>query len=163
MVVPILFLGTRHMPGAGKEQETDEGGVQFLGLTVGWDAGPLGLPLRLLAVLLVVLALVRLFGQVQLPLASKGVSIDLALAAIWMGSMGVIGLVLSGGPMRVATALLTILAGFDLVYATLEPSLALVGFYGALTLLAALAFSYLIVVQTLGQGGEDPGTEGTDL
>ena len=116
-----------------------------------------------MAVLLVVLALVRLFGQVQLPLASKGVSIDLALAAIWMGSMGVIGLVLSGGPMRVASALLTILAGFDLVYATLEPSLALVGFYGALTLLAALAFSYLIVAQTLGQGGKDPDTEGADL
>lgn len=163
IVVPILFLGTRYMPGADKEQEADEGGVHFLGLTVGWDAGPLGLPLRLLAVLLVVLALVRLFGQVQLPLTSRGLPIDLAFAATWMGSMGIIGLVLSGGPMRVATALLTILAGFDLVYATLEPSLALVGFYGALTLLAALAFSYLIVAQTLGQGREDPGTEGTDL
>jgi hypothetical protein len=163
MVIPILYLGTRHMPDAGKKREADEGRPHFLGLHVGWDARPLGLPLRLLAVLLVVLALVRLFGQVRLPLVSTSVSIDIAFAAVWMGSMGIIGLVLSGGPLRVAAALLTILAGFDLVYATLELSLAVVGFYGALTLLTALAFSYLIVVQALGQNAKDPGTEGTDL
>jgi hypothetical protein len=163
MVVPILYLGARHMPGKSEQQGADEGGAHFLGLDVGWDAGPLGLPLRILAILLVALALVRLFGQIRLPWASTDVSIEIALAAVWMGSMGVIGLVLSGGPLRVASALLTILAGFDLVYATLERSLAIVGFYGALTLLTALAFSYLVIAQAMGENGKDAGREGTEL
>jgi hypothetical protein len=162
-VVPILYLGARHLPGKSGLREADEEGAQFLGLDVGWDAGPLGLPLRVLAVLLVLLILIRLLGQTQMPLVSIGVSVDIALAAVWMGTMGIIGLVLSGGPLRVAAALLTILAGFDLVYATLERSLAVVGFYGALTLLTSLAFSYLTIAQAMGENTKGPGTEGTDL
>jgi hypothetical protein len=66
-----------------------------------------------------------------------------------MGSMGIMGLVLSGDPLRVAAAMLTILAGFDLVYATLEPSVSIAGFWGALTLMAALAFAYLATIHAL--------------
>jgi hypothetical protein len=78
-----------------------------------------------------------------------------------MGSMGIIGLVLGGGPLRAAIAILTILAGFDLVYATLERSLAIVGFSGTLTLLTALSFSYLAVVQVVGIGNDKPEQDGT--
>jgi hypothetical protein len=81
---------------------------------------------------------------------------------MWLGSMGMIGLVLGGSPLRVATAILTILAGFDLVYASLEPSLAVVGFLGALTLLTAFASSWLTIVQGLGSEAERPDLEGTD-
>jgi hypothetical protein len=162
-VIPILYLGARHLPGKGGTGEADAQGARFLGLDVGWDAGPLGLPLRILAVLLAVLALVRLYGPVRLPLVSAGVPIDVTLAAIWMATMGIMGLVLSGGPLRVAAALLTILSGFDLVYATLERSLAIVGFYGALTLLTAFAFSYLIIAQAMDEDTKDPGKEGTGL
>jgi hypothetical protein len=63
--------------------------------------------------------------------------------------MGLVGLVLSGDPLRVTPALLTILAGFDLVYASLESSPAVIGFWGALTLLTVLAFAYLATVQAL--------------
>lgn len=154
LVVPILYLGVRHTHHSDNSEDSDRSGVQFLGLTVGWDAGPLGLPLRFLAVLLVFLALVRLLGQVQLPGVPAGFPVELAFVAIWMASMGIIGLVLGGGPLRAATAILTILAGFDLVYATLEFSLAIVGFYGALTLLTALAFSYLAAVQAVGTGND---------
>lgn len=67
---------------------------------------------------------------------------------------------LSGDPIRVATAILTILAGFDLVYAPLEPSLALVGLWSTMTLVAALAFSYLIVVHNAGAGQSASNEEG---
>ena len=163
LVVPILYLGVRHTHRVDGFGDSDKGGVHVLGLTLGWDAGPLGFPLRFLAVLLVFLALVRLLGQFQLPMAPAGFSIELAFVAMWMGSMGIIGLVLGGGPLRAATAILTILAGFDLVYATLELSLAIVGFYGALTLLTALAFSYLAAVQVVGIGNDSPDQEGTAL
>jgi hypothetical protein len=77
------------------------------------------------------------------------VSPDMVFAAVWLGSMGVAGLVLSGDPLRVAPAVLTILTGFDLIYAGLEPSLAIVGLLGALTLLAAMSFSYLAMIRAL--------------
>jgi hypothetical protein len=155
LVVPILYLGVRRIPGQPELTDAERGDLQLFGLTIGWDAGPLGLPLRFLAFLLVVLAFVQLWGRFQPPL----VPTELAFVAMWMGSMGIIGLVLGGGSQRVTPALLTVLAGFDLVYATLEPSLAVVGFFAALTLLTALAFSYLIAVQTLGSGVTKPDGE----
>jgi hypothetical protein len=159
LVVPILYLGARRIQEAWQAQGNDRGGLQFLGLTLGWDAGPLGLPLRVLTVLLVILALVRVWTDFRLPL----VPIDIAFAAVWLGSMGIMGLVLGGGPLRIAPALLTILAGFDLVYASLEHSLAIVGFLGVLTLLTALAFSYLAVVQSLNLSQEEPDEERREL
>jgi hypothetical protein len=158
LVVPILYLGARRIQEAEQVEGNAEGGPQFLGLTLGWDAGPLGLPLRVLTALLVILALVRVWSGFRLPL----VSTDIAFASIWLGSMGIVGLVLGGGPLRVAPAILTVLAGFDLIYAVLEHSLAVVGFYGALTLLTALAFSYLAVVQSLSMSPEPPHEERTE-
>ena len=90
-------------------------------------------------------------AQVDDACAGAGLAVppDVAFAAVWLGGMGIMGIVLSGLALRVAPALLTVLCGFDLVYAGLEPNLAIAGFFGALTLLAALAFSYLAAVQGL--------------
>lgn len=159
LVVPILYLGARRIQEARQAQENDREGLQFLGLTLGWDAGPLGFPLRVLTVLLMILALVQIWTGFRLPF----VPTDIAFSAVWLGSMGIVGLVLGGGPLRIAPALLTILAGFDLVYAGLEHSLAIVGFFGALTLLTALAFSYLALVQSLNLSPEEPDREKAEL
>lgn len=156
IVVVILALSAQRLrPTADEEQIRDEGPL-FLGLRLGWLRGPLGFPLRVLAVLLVILALLRLFQDYS----STAVPLDIALVACWLGGMGMLGLVLGGEPLRVAAALLTILAGFDLVYSGLpalpapagrpaEPSLAVIGFLGAFNVLAALAFSYLAIVRDL--------------
>ena len=77
------------------------------------------------------------------------VSPDIAFVSMWLAAMGTIGLVLSGEPLRAATAVLTILTAFDLVYAVLEPRLSIVGFVAALSLMAALAFAYLVTVEDL--------------
>jgi hypothetical protein len=148
----ILYLSTRLIPRT-PEPEAAGGTRHFLRLHIDWSAGPLGLPLRFLAVLLVALGVLRLFQNYQPTL----VPTDLALAACWMGGMGLLGLVLSGDPLRVAPAALTILAGFDLAYAGLDQNLAVAGFFGALTLLAALGFSYLILVPAFrtSQAGPD--------
>jgi hypothetical protein len=115
----------------------------------------LGVPLRFLAVLLVALGVIRVFQDYQPTL----VPTDLALAACWMGGMGLLGLILSGDPLRVAPAALTILAGFDLAYAGLDQNLAVAGFFGALTLLAALGFSYLVLVAAPGSSQASPGSK----
>jgi hypothetical protein len=159
MAVFVLYLTARRVQEEHTAAPDEAEKRRFLGLSLTWHAGPLGLPLRLLAVILLVLALVRLFGGYQFPL----VSANTAFVAVWMGAMGVLGLVVSSEPMRVAPAVLTILAGFDLVLGGLELSLAIVGIWSALTILAALAFSYLALVQGLSRGQLQRGDGGMEL
>jgi len=153
LAVVILYLSARLLPRAPEPGAAAGGARRFLRLHIDWAAGPLGLPLRFLAVLLVALGVVRLFQNYQPTL----VPADLALAACWMAGMGLLGLILSGDPLRVAPAALTILAGFDLAYASLDQNLAVAGFFGVLTLLAALGFSYLILAPADSSGKEEPG------
>jgi hypothetical protein len=160
LAVAILYLTARRIQegkgaldvGPPPQSGPPAGSRRFPRMQVGWAAGPLGLPLRVLAVLLVVLAVVRLFEGYHLAL----VPADTAFVAVWLGAMGIVGLILSNDPLRVAPALLTILSGFDLVYASLEPSLAVVGFWSALIRLAAVAFAYLAIVRDLGPGPAAP-------
>lgn len=164
LAVSILYLSARHAQELKGPQAGEKDRLRFLGLSVGWGAGPLGLPLRLLTTVLVTLAVIRFFDDYRLLLPVLGgenttLSLDIAFVAFWLGGMGMVGLVLSGDPMRVAAALLTILAAFELIYSGLEPNLAIVGLWGALVLLCALAFSYLAIVQGLGMRQEDLGAE----
>lgn len=157
LVVPILYLTARRLQDARGSGQPEQGGARFLGLPMGWGAGPLGLPLRLLTVLLVALAVVRFFPNYEallsgLVVAAEPLTPDVIVISFWLVSMGLAGLVLSGDALRVAPALLTVLSGFEVIYACLQTNLAIVGFFGALTLLASLAFSYLAAVQGLGSG-----------
>jgi hypothetical protein len=145
VVVLMLYLTARRLQEMLRALDDGDNPPWFPSFRVGWRGGALGLPLRLLCVLLVVLALVRLFQDYE----STVVPIEIALVACWLGGMGMIGLVLGGDPLRVALAFLTILTGFDLVYAALEPILAIAGFFAAFTLSAALAFSYLAIMNGL--------------
>lgn len=163
LAVSMLYLTARNIQGLKVHQEAEGDGGRFLGLQMGWRAGPLGLPLRLLAVLLVSLAVIRFFDEYRALLPTLTgenpvFPLDVAFVAFWLGSIGLTGLILSGEALRVAPALLTILAGFDLIYAAVQPTLAIVGFLAALILLVALAFSYLAIVQQLGtnRGRQDP-------
>ena len=153
LAVVILYLSARLIPQASGPEAAAGGTRRFLRLHIDWAAGPLGMPLRFLAVLLVGLAVLRLFQGYQPTL----VPTNLALAACWMVGMGLLGLILSGDPLRVAPAALTILAGFDLAYAGLDQTLAVAGFFGVVTLLAALAFSYLMLTSAPGSSEASPG------
>jgi len=156
LVTAILYLSARYIP-TGDHEKEDGPGPHIFGLHVAWLAGPLGFPLRLMASLLVVLLVVRVFQSYTLAAVPMG----LALIAFWMAGMGMLGLVLSGHPLRAAVAVMTFLAGFDLVFAALEPSLAVAGFLSAFYLLAALGFAYLIAAHALaGTGTERREIEG---
>lgn len=156
LTAAILFLSARYVKDSRVTQETGADGTHLLGLNVGWQAGPLGLPLRLLTLILVAIAAIHFFDAYRLLLpvldgANTEIPADIAFVSMWLAATGVAGLSLSGDPVRVAPAVLTILTAFELVYALLEPHLAVVGFVAALTLMAALALSYLTVVRGLAE------------
>ena len=154
LIVSMLFLSARHVRDDDDAQETSEDGLQFLGLHVGWRAGPLGLPLRILTLIMVVVAAIHFFDDYRtlLPVLDGGnavVPADIAFVSMWLAAMGLMGLVISGDPVRVAPALLSLFMAFELVYALLEPDLAVVGSVATLMLMAALALAYLIAVRGL--------------
>jgi len=154
LAVSILYLSARRIEDGRNGQEIAPDGLQFLGFHLGWRTGPLGLPLRILVLTMVALAAIHFFDDYRslLPLLDADgsmVPLDLAFVSMWLAAMGMIGLVVSGEPLRVAAAVLTILTAFDLVYAVLEPRLSIIGFVAALALMAALSFAYLVTVQGL--------------
>ncbi len=155
LAVSILYLTARHIQDVKGQPAASREGSHLLGLPIGWGAGPLGLPLRLLVVFLVALTVLRLFSAYP----GSPVPADIAFVALWLGGMGMAGLVLGYEPLRVAAAVLTFLAGFDLVYTILEHNLAVSGLLGALLLLTALAFSYLATVHGLGSHPVEPEEE----
>jgi len=154
LIVAMLFLGGRHVRDHDGAQENSADELQFLGLHVGWGAGPLGLPLRMLTLIMVVVAAIYFFDdyRILLPVLDGGnaeVPADIAFVSMWLAAVGMMGLVISGDPVRVAPALLTFLTAFELVYALVQPNLAVVGFVAALMLMVALALAYLITVRGL--------------
>ncbi len=72
---------------------------------------------------------------------------DITLACYLLVGLGLLQIGLSEAPMQVGSGLLTFLAGFDLFYVALEPSLAVAGFLGAVSFLIALSAAYLRAAQ----------------
>lgn len=139
LVVSILYISVRRT----QSELVDK--PPAWGIRVAWSGGPLGLPLRLLVSLLVLIAVLRFYDNLQTSFLSS----NIILLTLWMVAMGMTGLVITSDPQRIAPALLTILLGFDLAYSKLESSLAIVGFLATLHMLTAFAFSYLIIAQAL--------------
>ena len=154
LVVSILYLSARRIQDERESQEGSTDGLQFFGFHLGWRTGPLGLPLRILVLIMVALAAIHFFDDYRalLPVLDadgSAVSPDIAFVSMWLAATGMMGLVLSGEPLRTAAAVLTVLTASDLVHAGLEPKLSIVGFVAALTIMAALAFAYLVTVENL--------------
>jgi len=60
---------------------------------------------------------------------------------------GLLILILTEDPLKIGQGLLTAIIGFELWYTTLERSLLIVGLWGAVNLLLALAIGYLMAVR----------------
>jgi hypothetical protein len=67
------------------------------------------------------------------------------LAGLLLVGLGVLHLGMTLQPPRVVVALLTVLAGFEILYASVENSVLVAALLSALTLLLALVGSYLII------------------
>ena len=108
----------------------------------GPGALPSGLAFRAITVLLVLIAAVGL--SLRPAGALQSVPVERALGAMLLIAMGLLHLGISEEPFRIGAGLLTALAGFELAYSALEPSLAVGALLASVHLGLALVVSYVL-------------------
>jgi hypothetical protein len=157
-ICPILFLSARQVSGGvtplflftEKRERGERQKFSLFALLMGRDRRrrppATGFVFRIMVVILMVLVAPALSSTFALP----GLSADITIAVYWLILAGLIILTLTEDPMKAGHGLFTMLAGFDLFYATVERSLLMTGLWGAANLLLALAIGYLTVVRGAG-------------
>jgi hypothetical protein len=118
---------------------------------------PTGFPFRLMATAMFVIAALYLGSQPNMVLPGLQVAPAINIASYLLMAVGLLNLGLSEEPLRAGTGLLTLLTGFEIFYAVVEPSLAVVALLAAAEFGVALAVSYLTVLQFSGTGETRPG------
>jgi hypothetical protein len=139
LICPMLYLAARQAGwGAGQRGYSDPSTL----------SGPIpaGLAFRLLAVTLMGLLAMALSQSYPLPVIPP----DVGLGSYWLMLIGLLILMLTEHPLKSGQGLLTAIIGFELLYAPIERSLALVWLLAVVNLLLALAIAYLIVARDAG-------------
>lgn len=103
------------------------------------------LPFRLVAILLA--AVMTWFMVVVGDYALPGLPLPLNLVGVWLIILGLFGLGFTDEPMNAGAALLTVITGFEMLYAPLEPSLLVVALLAVVNFAIALAASYLALLR----------------
>ncbi len=143
-ICPILYLSARQASWRRQLTLTQHGLRALLGQrTLSGDVPPPGRTFRLMAVLLLgvtAFSLARTYPISNLPAV-------VSIAIYWLTLSGLLILILTEAPLKIGQGLLTAITGFELWYTTLERSLLIVGLWGAVNLLLALAIGYLMAVR----------------
>ena len=147
LVVAILFITGRQYAFGQATIATADDTHPAVGVPARRTDVPTGLPFRLMAALMFVIAAVYLAGQPITLLPGLEVVPSVHIASYLLMALGLLNLGLSEEPMRAGTGLLTFMMGFGLFYAEVEPSLAVIALLAASEFGVALAVSYLTVLQ----------------
>ena len=144
LICPMLYLSARQA-GWRRHLTVAQDGVRALlgAQTRRGEVFPPGRTFRLLLLLLVgvtTFSLAQFYPIFNLPLL-------ISIAIYWLALVGAVILVLTEEPLKIGQGLLTAITGFELWYTTLEQRLLLVGMWGAVNLLLALAIGYLAVAR----------------
>ncbi len=108
---------------------------------------PMGLPFRLMAVVMTVVSALFVASQTQWTLPGLDQAPSINAASYSLMALGLLNLGLTDEPTAAGMALLTLLLGFEVFYVAVEPSLAVVALLAAVELAVALAASYLASLQ----------------
>ena len=108
-----------------------------------WIIGA-GLPVRVIVTALALAMSISLASRNPLPItADQTLSRDFTIGAFSVMLLGLINAALAENPLKVGLGLLSFLAGFELFFTAVEPTLTIVGLLGLTNLILALAISYL--------------------
>ena len=144
LVCFMLYLAARQA-GWGANQTSASAAAQ----RAIFPAGP---AFRLLAVTLMGLLSMALSQSYPLPVVPP----DVALGSYWLMLNGLLLLMLTEHSFKAGQGLLTAIIGFELLYASIERSLAMVWLWAVVNLLLTLAIAYLIVVRDAGPSERNP-------
>jgi hypothetical protein len=108
---------------------------------------PTGLPFRMMAALMAIVAATYIASQPQLTLPGLDHAPAANTASYLLMALGLVNLGLTAEPVNAGMALLTLLLGFEIFYAAVEPSLAVVALLAGVHFGIALSVSYLAVLQ----------------
>jgi len=142
IICPVLYITARRVKWGrlDEDEETEEDKPHS---RLGWLISP-GLPMRLIVTLLGVVLSLSLALRNPLPIAGDPItSRDLTIGIFSLLLLGLLNAALNENPLKTGLGVLTMLAGFELFYTVIEPTLTIVGLLGLTNLIIALAISYL--------------------
>jgi hypothetical protein len=142
MVCVILYLTARRVHW-GRESAAGEGYYDLPSVAALFDVFPMNVWFRLLVAVLA--AVVTHALGTKYPFVDEPLGIS--QACYWLVAIGLLVVILARDPFKVGIGLLTFQAGFEVLFATLEKSLSVAALLGAISLLVALAVSYLTTAQ----------------
>jgi uncharacterized membrane protein len=142
MVALTLYMTGRHLSELEREESEQNGEPRKKWFSIAADT-----PFR--ALILAIAFVVARMGSVRFPLPQVPSDVDLACYLLGTGGLFLMGL--SEDPFKAGLGLLTFLAGFDLLFGALEPSLVVAGLLGAACFLIALAVTFLAVTDATRQ------------
>ena len=149
IICPVLYITARRMQWGGTEveEESDETAGETAAEVPRrrrWQIIAPGLPVRVIVAVLLLAMSISLASRNPLPITSdQTLSRDLTVAAFSVMLLGLINAAMAENPLKIGIGLLSILAGFELFYTAIEPTLAMVGLLGLVNLILALAIAYL--------------------
>jgi hypothetical protein len=109
---------------------------------VSESAWPQGRPFRLFAAAIVVILVIAITPQVETTI--PGISRPVIAGGLLLAGMGLLHLGITAEILRTTLGLLTVMAGFEILYATVETSILLAGLLAIVNLGLALAGAYLM-------------------
>jgi hypothetical protein len=142
IICPVLYITARRVKWGhlDEDEETEEEKPRS---RLSWLISP-GLPMRLIVTLLGVVLSLSLALRNPLPIAGDQItSRDLTIGIFSLLLLGLLNAALNENPLKTGLGVLTMLAGFELFYTVIEPTLTIVGLLGLTNLIIALAISYL--------------------
>lgn len=133
MASAVLFLTYQNLPGLGRENRVDVTlpGTFFKGFT--------GLLIGISVYSLVPTALRWFLGATQYQV----------LGGLWLLGLGLLQLLMTWDSLRIIIGLLTVISGFEILYATLEASVLMTGLLAILNIGLAFLGSYLLMASNL--------------
>ena len=142
IICPVLYITARRVKWGhlDEDEETEEEKPRS---RLSWLISP-GLPMRLIITLLGVVLSLSLALRDPLPITGDQItSRDLTIGIFSLLLLGLLNAGLNENPLKTGLGVLTMLAGFELFYTVIEPTLTIVGLLGLTNLIIALAIAYL--------------------
>ena len=144
MICPVLYITARRVNWGRPEGEAEEKPEADRPHRRWWHILGAGWPVRSIVAVLGLAISIGLASRSPLPLVTdQTLSRDLTIGTFSVMLLGLINAALAENPLKVGLGLLSIVAGFELFYTAVEPTLTIVGLLGLTNLFLALAIAYL--------------------